>query len=211
MSTFWTAAVLVAAAATELAAASPATLTTSSAATGLEGIVHRISTEHGVDPRLADALVRVESGYAPAAVSRRGALGLMQLMPDTARRLEVDDPFDPEDNVRGGVQEMARLLERYAGDLPLVLAAYNAGEGAVDRFGGVPPFAETRSYVSRVMSLYTGRPYRVPETRAVPVRMHRDEGGRVVISNLPRTGIGPTPTETVAIAARPLGGGFGVR
>ncbi len=207
MRTFWTVTLLVGIAATELGAASPGAFSPPVTGGGLQGIVHRISREHGVDPRLADAVVRVESAYDPNAVSRRGALGLMQLMPATARRLDVDDPFDPEDNVRGGVREVARLLERYAGDLPLVLAAYNAGEGAVDRFGGVPPFAETQSYVSRVMSLYTGRPYRLASKRSAPVRMRRDTAGKVVITNVSRSeGDGTLPS-----GGKRLAGGFGSR
>lgn len=207
MRAFWTVIFGVGLAVAEVGAAAPAAVISMPSSGALQGIVHRISSEHGVDPRLADAVVRVESGYDPTAVSRRGALGLMQLMPETVRRLAVEDPFDPEDNVRGGVREVARLLERYAGDLPLVLAAYNAGEGAVDRFGGVPPFAETRSYVSRVMTLYTGRPYHLSGGRAVPVRMQRDAGGKVVITNVTRSGVTAEPL----VAARPLAGGFGSR
>jgi soluble lytic murein transglycosylase-like protein len=100
----------------------------------LRKMVSDISQEHGVDPRLVDAVVRVESDYDPRAISRRGAQGLMQLMPDTADRLDVGDPFDPEENIRGGVREISRLVDRYAGNLQLALAAYNAGEGAVALF-----------------------------------------------------------------------------
>ena len=124
--------------------------------TDLRELVHSVSREHGVDPKLVDALVRVESSYDPNAVSHRGAMGLMQLMPETALRLEVDDPFDPEKNVRAGVKELSRLVDRYSGNLQFALAAYNAGEGAVAQYRGVPPYAETRDYVSRILTLYTG-------------------------------------------------------
>jgi len=169
----------------------------------LRQLVNQISLEFGVDPKLVDALVRVESSYDPRAVSRKGAMGLMQLMPDTADRLEVEDPFDPEDNVRGGVKEFSRLVERYAGNLQLALAAYNAGEGAVARYRGVPPYNETRNYVSRILTLYTGRPFRLAGTyRAKPVRMVRDRNGNTVITNVSST----STTVTASIRASTLGG-----
>jgi soluble lytic murein transglycosylase-like protein len=168
-----------------------------------------LSRENGVDPRLVDAVVRVESAYNPAAVSKRGAQGLMQLMPDTARRLSVSDPFDPEQNVRGGTREVARLIDRYSGNLPLVLAAYNAGEGAVAKYRGIPPYAETRDYVARVMSLYTGRPYRIGRITARPVRMLRDQSGGVVITNHPRSSTGATSSGLARSDGKRLRGGFG--
>jgi len=175
----------------------------------LRQLVEDVSREHGLDPALVDALVRVESGYNPTAVSRKGALGLMQLMPETAARLEIDDPFDPEQNVRGGVREFARLIDRYAGSLPLALAAYNAGEGAVATHRGIPPYPETREYVRRILTLYTGRPYVLPGTRlARPVRLVRESGsGQVVITNV---GTAAAPSSGAASThAAVLGGGFG--
>lgn len=174
----------------------------------LKALVQSISHEQGVDPKLVDALVRVESSYDPNAVSRRGAMGLMQLMPATAKRLHVDDPFDPEENVRGGVTEFARLLDQYSGNLQFALAAYNAGEGAVARHGGVPPYAETRNYVSRILTIYTGKPYRMGGTYrpARPVKMVRDRNGAMVITNMT-----PGATESVrpsALEGGPLQGGF---
>ncbi len=130
----------------------------------LRQMINQVSLEHGVDPKLVDALVRVESSYDPRAVSRKGAMGLMQLMPGTADRLKVEDPFDPEENVRAGVKEFSRLVDRYAGNLQLALAAYNAGEGAVARYRGIPPYNETRNYISRILTLYTGRPFRLAGT-----------------------------------------------
>jgi soluble lytic murein transglycosylase-like protein len=169
----------------------------------LRQIVNQVSLEHGVDPKLVDALVRVESSYDPRAVSRKGAMGLMQLMPDTADRLEVGDPFDPEENVRAGVKELSRLVDRYAGNLQLALAAYNAGEGAVARYRGVPPYNETRNYVSRILTLYTGRPFRLAGTyRAQPVRMVRDRNGNTIITNVSST----STTATASIRASTLGG-----
>ncbi len=113
--------------------------------------IDRISREHGVDARLVHAIVRVESGYRPDARSRRGAMGLMQLMPGTAHRFGVVDPYDPLANLDGGVRYLKILLEQF--ELPLALAAYNAGESAVLRFQGIPPFAETRAYVRQVLAL----------------------------------------------------------
>jgi len=115
-----------------------------------------------VDPALVDAVMRVESGYQPAARSPKGALGLMQLIPATAARFGVQNPFDPAENIRGGVAYLGELLKLYDGSVPLTLAAFNAGEGAVQRFGGVPPFNETRNYVRRITALYpTGGPGRL--------------------------------------------------
>jgi soluble lytic murein transglycosylase-like protein len=117
-------------------------------------LIDATAARHGVDPRLVRALVQVESAYRPDARSPKGAMGLMQLMPQTARQYALHDPYDPQSNVEAGVRHLKSLLDRF--DLSLALAAYNAGEGAVRRFGGVPPFRETRDYVSRVISLTTG-------------------------------------------------------
>lgn len=113
--------------------------------------IEEVATQHGVAPKLVAAIVAVESQFNPRAVSRRGAEGLMQLMPATAAHLDVDDPFDPRDNIDGGVRHLKRLMKRFHNDLPLVLAAYNAGEQAVIQHGGVPPYRETRRYVRRIL------------------------------------------------------------
>jgi hypothetical protein len=110
---------------------------------------------HGLDPELVLAVVSVESGFRPQAVSPKGARGLMQLMPKTAGELGVTDAFDPQQNLDGGVRHLGSLLSLYGGDVRRALAAYNAGQGAVARHNGVPPYAETRAYVERVLGRYT--------------------------------------------------------
>lgn len=118
------------------------------------GIVDAAAKQNRLDPALLDAVIGQESGFRPDAVSSAGAVGLMQLMPDTARELGVADPFDPAQNVEGGAKYLRSLLDRYNGRLDLALAAYNAGPGAVDRFGGIPPYAETQRYVASIMAGY---------------------------------------------------------
>ena len=114
------------------------------------------AARHNVDPNLVRAVVKVESNFNSNAVSRKGAMGLMQLMPSTARSLNVKNPFDPDQNVDAGVRHLKQLLENYNGDVNLTLAAYNAGSGAVARSSGVPRFAETQNYVRRITNLYYG-------------------------------------------------------
>lgn len=201
---------LVSAGAGANGAASSAELqTTSFVRADVRRLIQEVSAEHGVDAKLIDALVRVESGYDPKAVSRKGAMGLMQLMPATAKRLKVVNPFDPAENVRGGVKEFTRLVDRYSGNLQLALAAYNAGEGAVARYRGVPPYAETRAYVSKILSIYTGRPYRLAGSyRAAPVRMLRDAKGATVITNAAAGGSSALSRGS-ALDGGSLKGGFG--
>jgi soluble lytic murein transglycosylase-like protein len=115
-------------------------------------IISAVSEAHGVDPLLVRALIQVESNYKPKARSRKGAMGLMQLMPSTARIYNVRNPFDPKANIEAGIKHLKSLLDRF-GKHDLALAAYNAGEGAVAKFNGVPPYRETRNYVSRILSL----------------------------------------------------------
>jgi soluble lytic murein transglycosylase-like protein len=118
----------------------------------LRSLVRQIAEREGLDPGLVLALVGVESGFRAEALSPKGAQGLMQLMPATAATYGVVDPFDPQANVQAGVRHLRLLLERYGGDTERALAAYNAGEGAVERHRGVPPFAETRAYVRKVLA-----------------------------------------------------------
>jgi Transglycosylase SLT domain len=114
-------------------------------------IIDRVSAQHHVDARLVRAMISVESGYQERARSRKGAMGLMQLMPETARRFNVSDPYNPQANIEGGIRYLRTLLDRFPERL--ALAAYNAGEAAVERFRGIPPYAETRDYVTRVLRL----------------------------------------------------------
>ena len=118
-------------------------------------IIAAMSEAHGVDPMLVRALIQVESNYRPAARSRKGALGLMQLMPGTLRIYIVRNPFDPRANIEAGVKHLRSLIDRFGTEL--ALAAYNAGEGAVAKFNDVPPYRETRNYVSRILSLAGGK------------------------------------------------------
>jgi len=120
----------------------------------IEKMVHEVAERYHVDPALIRAVVETESHWNAAAVSRRGALGLMQLVPETAHRMGVNDVFDPKQNLDGGVHYLRTLLERYNGDLDRALAAYNAGPGAVDRAGGIPRYRETRAYVQKVTDSY---------------------------------------------------------
>jgi len=115
-------------------------------------IINSCSSEFGVDRSLVKAVIHAESGYNPNAVSSKGAAGLMQLMPATAQDLRVADSFNPSDNIRGGVRYLRFLLDTFKGDVTLALAAYNAGLGNVAKHGGVPPYEETRNYVSKVLS-----------------------------------------------------------
>ncbi len=124
-------------------------------AKSIEDLIVRLSKKHGVDPALVKAVVEVESDFDPKAMSSVGAKGLMQIMPDTAKDLGIKDPFDPEDNLEGGIRYLKRLLNKYDNDISLALAAYNAGPGNVDKHNGVPPFTETRNYVRKVLKLYT--------------------------------------------------------
>lgn len=120
---------------------------------GLDRLITAVAARHGLSPALVKAVIAAESAFDRGAVSEKGAMGLMQLMPGTARELGVRRPFDAVENVGGGTRYLRELLDRF-GDLPRALAAYNAGPGAVERFGGIPPFAETRRYVERVMAYY---------------------------------------------------------
>src|ERR1039458_4047474 len=150
----------------------------------IDSAIEQAAARHNVDPNLVRAVVKVESNFNPNAVSRKGAMGLMQLMPSTARQLNVKNPFDPEQNVDAGVRHLKQLLESYGGDIKLTLAAYNAGAGAVARSSGVPHYAETQNYVRRITNLYYGGiDFNSTGASHEPVRVQRDARGVLYISN----------------------------
>ena len=165
-------------------------------------LIHQAASNHSLDPRLVKAVALVESGFNPSAVSPKGARGLMQLMPATARGNGVRNVHDPAQNIAGGTRYLSHLLNLFDGNLEKSLAAYNAGEGAVARYGGIPPYAETRDYVRKALTAYYGSPYRGGATlgggfgkRAPAIRVERDSQNRPVL----KTGPASAP------AGRPLG------
>jgi len=176
----------------------PASTPSAPLAETLAETVGRIAHQNQISPRLVHSVIQVESNYDPNAVSPKGAQGLMQLIPSTARRFGVSNVFDPADNIQGGARYLKYLLGLYKGDEKLALAAYNAGEGAVSRYGGVPPFPETQDYVAKVRAGTTeprtpvsgvnetgASPSAVQSNDAVlpevynPIREVRDANGRI--------------------------------
>jgi soluble lytic murein transglycosylase-like protein len=156
----------------------------------LSQLVKHTASRFQVDPQLVNAIIKVESEYDPKAVSRKGAMGLMQLIPETAQRFGVENPFNPKENIEGGVSYLRHLLDHFGGDLSLSLAAYNAGQGAVQRFGGIPSFAETQDYVRKVTSIYQSGPplsgtnASGNKPQASPIIRYVDERGVVHYSNV---------------------------
>jgi len=153
---------------------------------GAEKLVREAAERHNMDPALVRAVIETESNWNPSAYSRKGAGGLMQLIPTTAQRYGANDVFNPQQNIDAGVRHLKGLLERYNGNLELALAAYNAGEGAVDRAHGIPAFRETRNYVQKVQDAYF-RPGsgRVESAFSNPRAIHRevDPTGRIIFKN----------------------------
>jgi hypothetical protein len=154
----------------------------------IERAVSQTAGHYGLDPRLVDAVIRVESHYDARAVSPKGAMGLMQLIPATAERFGVGNPFDPKQNIRGGVRYLHYLLKLFDGDLPLALAAYNSGEHTVERSQGVPDIPETQSYVRKVTQFYgkRGQVYAhrpAAEPTQAPVYQYLDREGVIHFTN----------------------------
>jgi hypothetical protein len=146
------------------------------------------SERYGVPERLVQAVIRVESAFNPRAVSVKGAQGLMQLMPDTASMLGVRNSFDPQQNIDGGVRHLRGLIERFGQDLPMALAAYNAGEKAVVTHRGIPPYPETRDYVTRVLYHFDGTTNGGVSAPPSPVYRTVGEDGAIVYTNIPPRG-----------------------
>jgi soluble lytic murein transglycosylase len=159
----------------------------------LTPLIERHAAAQDLDTRLVRAVIQVESGYNPDARSRKGAMGLMQLMPQTAQELKVRNAYDPDENIRGGTAYLRRMLDHF-GTLELALAAYNAGPTAVTRHGGIPPYRETRNYVQRVLRILDGEGVQRPVARPSKLRrepdrpkveIRRDSRNRILITNQP--------------------------
>ena len=156
---------------------------------GINSIIDRVSSHYQVDPRLIHAMIRVESNYDPSAVSSKGAMGLMQLIPSTAHRFGVQNPFDPKQNIQGGVSYLKYLLHLFGGNLPLSLAAYNAGEERVIRSGGIPNIPETEHYVRAITHIYHSASGRSATTEAhegsriAPIVRYVDSQGVIHFTN----------------------------
>ncbi len=144
-------------------------------------VIESLSRQIGVPPELVHSVIKVESNYNEKAVSPKGAMGLMQLMPETAKFYGVADPFNPEENIRGGILYLKDLIRLYEGRTNYVLAAYNAGQEALKKFGGIPPYPETVAYIRKVMAHYS-RPY-IPS--GLPIYRIQDESGKIVLTNDP--------------------------
>jgi hypothetical protein len=150
--------------------------------------IKQAAERYGVPERLVQAVIRVESAFNPRAVSVKGAQGLMQLMPDTASMLGVRNSFDPQQNIDGGVRHLRGLIDRFGQDLPLALAAYNAGEKAVVTHRGIPPYPETRDYVTRVLYHFDGTTNAGNSAPPTPVYRTVGEDGSIVYTNIPPRG-----------------------
>jgi hypothetical protein len=146
-------------------------------------IINTACGRHGIDPALVHAIVKVESDFNPYALSQKGAMGLMQLMPQTAVVMNVGNSFNPNENIDGGVKYLRYLIDRYEGNLPLALAAYNSGETAVKKWGAIPPFPETQNYVQRIMKIYNGN--ELAFRRRCTIYMYYGEDGALMLTDDP--------------------------
>ncbi len=151
------------------------------------GEIREAAGRYGVPEKLVAAVIRVESAFNPRAVSPKGARGLMQLMPETASGLGVRNSFDPQENIDGGVRHLRGLIDRFSNNLPLALAAYNAGEKAVLAYQGIPPYPETRDYVTRVLSFFDGSAGGSSVSRTTVYR-RVEEDGTITYTNIPPRG-----------------------
>jgi len=154
-------------------------------------LIAKYAKKHGLSEKLIHALIKTESDYNVFAVSRKGAKGLMQLMPETGKLYNVKDLFDPEQNIKAGVAHLKMLYDKYLGNLELTLAAYNAGETAVEKYNGIPPYKETENYVTKIMKLYEGDYYSIPSSykrgvtkTASSIYRYYDENGTLCITNI---------------------------
>jgi soluble lytic murein transglycosylase len=163
-------------------------------ASSIDGLIEAFAAEHGIDSALIRAVIWAESNFNHRAVSRKGAQGLMQLMPATIWRLSVGDAFDPHENIGAGVRYLRQLLDQFQGDLTLVLAAYNAGENAVLRYRGIPPYQETREYVRKVLSRYR-------RTRGEPARNRATSAASRAVESPPPPPPPPPPALYKALEA----------
>ncbi len=163
---------------------------------GYDELIDTHASAQGISPELVRAVIQVESGFNAMAVSSKGAMGLMQLMPATARELGVQNPFHPEENIRGGVTYLRQLLDLYDSDIELALAAYNAGPGSVAKYGGaVPPYRETRDYVKKITGV-TGTPAPAPPANTIYKWIETVDGRAVVrYSNKPPAGVTAVPVK----------------
>lgn len=146
-----------------------------------DSLIQSLAAAHGVPAELIHSVIKVESNYDERAISPKGAMGLMQLMPETAKYYGVNDPFNPEENIKGGVLYLKDLIRLYNGQTTYVLAAYNAGQEALKKFKGIPPYKETREYIQKVMALYP-RSY-IPS--GLPIYRVQDETGKTILTNDP--------------------------
>ena len=148
-------------------------------------IINSACNRNGIDPSLVHAIVKVESDFNPYAMSRKGAMGLMQLMPQTAVDMNIKDSFNPAENIDGGVKYLRYLIDRYEGNLSLALAAYNSGETAVKRWGTIPPFKETQDYVKRILKIYNGGGGKGSYVTRYTIYMGYGEDGALLLTDNP--------------------------